>query len=70
MGDVIKAHPLMVKRWAKVYVDRYIKEGPDAAIQWAAGFFNREDIKAISAEARAELRRRGRRAPPPIPPEG
>lgn len=70
MGDVIKAHPLMVKRWAKCYVDRYLRDGSNAAISWAMGFLNREDIKLVAKEARDELRRRGRRSPPPRPGAG
>ena len=62
-----KAHPLFIKRWAKLYVDRYLKEGSENAIEWAMSFFHRDDVKAIAEESREELKRRGRRVPPPPP---
>lgn len=70
MGDIIKAHPLMVKRWAKVYVDRYVAHGADEAVKWALGFFDHDDVKLIAEEARLELKRRGRRVPPRPPSKG
>jgi hypothetical protein len=65
MSDERKAHPLFIKRWAKLYVDRYVKEGADSAIEWAMAFFNKEDIKAVAEAARVEMKKRGRIVRPP-----
>ena len=56
--------PKFIKRWATIYVDRFLRDGPRQAIAWGTEFFNPEEVDAIAAEARRLLKLRGIKKPP------
>ena len=62
MEKVIQNHPLMIKRWAKLYVDRYAKN-PQEAIKWGTEFFPDDAVPLVVEEAKKEIRKRGLRFP-------
>jgi hypothetical protein len=47
-----------VRRWARLYVDRYVKNR-EGAVQWGVKMFPDKLIPLIVDEAQLELRRRG-----------
>lgn len=59
MSNIISYHPKMLRRWAKVFVDRHLQD-PNAAISWAKDFFTKEDVEKLVPEVKKELRRRGK----------
>lgn len=52
-------HPKYIKRLAGIYVDKYLKEGQEKALEWADTLLSVDDMKAVAPEAKKEFNRRG-----------
>jgi len=59
-GVLLDASEKLAKRWAKVYVDLYVKKGRDAAVMWAKAFLPLErQRQLLKVEAEKLMKRRG-----------
>jgi hypothetical protein len=51
-------HPKMLKRWARVYLQKYVEEGKPKAEQWATRTIPKKYYAALSAEVKRHIGRK------------
>ena len=61
---VREVSPKFIERWAKLYVERFLRDGSAKAIAWGTEFFHHDDIDRIAARAKQLLKMRGIKKPP------